>query len=110
MARKLSHQQPLGHLKSLPKHHFRDDGRPRAKDKMLSPKDLSGGVKSRDFSIELSFIDKIVQPEDNDLKYLGDYEIEHYRRGDDTGASVMLRRKGSIVENIRKRIQQIENH
>lgn len=43
----------------------------RLREKMLSPKDLTSGARSRDFSIELSFIDKIVSPEDNDLKYLG---------------------------------------
>ena len=126
-ARKLSQQQPLGRLKSLPRHLFREDRKPRPKEKLLSPKDLSSGG-SRDYSIELSFIDKIVSPEDNDQKYLGDYEMDHYRKGEETAVSAMLRRKGSmvdnvrqgsmvdnvrqgsIVDNIRKRIQQIESH
>ena len=77
---------------------------------MLSPKDLGVG-RSKNYSIELSFIDKIVAPEDNDEKYLGGYEIEHYHKGDDTALSQpMIRRKDSIVENIRKRIRQIEHN
>jgi hypothetical protein len=112
-ARKLSHKEPLGNLRSLPKYIFKEESRLKAKEKLLSPKDLSSGMRARDFSIDLSFIDKIVSPEDNDQKYLGDYEIERYysRRGEETAvSSVTLKRKDSIVENIRKRIQQIENH
>ena len=69
----MAQKEHLGNLKSLPKYIFKEDGRPKGKDKLLSPKDLSTGIKARDFSIELSFIDKIVSPEDNDQKYLGEH-------------------------------------
>lgn len=82
--------------------------RSHIKDK-LSPKDLSGGARARNYSIELSFIDKIVSPEENDQKYLGDYELGVKHRYDEPtyGSNYALRRKESIVEDIRKRIKQI---
>jgi hypothetical protein len=52
-----------------------------------------------------------VSPEENDYKYLGEHEIEHYRKRGETevSSSGVLRRKDSIVDNIRKRIVQIEH-
>ena len=89
--------------KSLPKYSseievFKREG----KQKLLTPRDLAVGAKSRNFSIELSFIDKIVSPEDSDHKYLLDYEIEHYHPKDrDTSisksTSIVSSRKDSIV-------------
>ena len=52
----------MGNLKSLPKYIFKDDAKGKYREKMLSPKDLASGMKSKDYSIELSFIDKIVSP------------------------------------------------
>jgi len=39
------------------------------------PRDLAIGSRSRNFSIELSFIDKLVSPDETDQRYLVDYEI-----------------------------------
>lgn len=58
----------------------RDDNQSNHKGKLLSPKDLSSRIRSHDYSIDLSFIDKIVAPDDNDHKFLGEYEIDHYNR------------------------------
>jgi len=45
-----------------------------SRNSFLRPKDLLG-IGSRDYSIDLSFIDKIVSPEVNDQKWLSEYEI-----------------------------------
>lgn len=58
-------------MKSMQRAINRDDNQSIHKGKLLSPKDLSSRMKSHDYSIDLSFIDKIVAPEDNDHKYLG---------------------------------------
>ena len=46
------------------------------------------------------------------MKYLGDYEIEHLNRVqlDDNGfrSNPNIKRKESIIKDIKKRIQQIE--
>jgi hypothetical protein len=87
----------------------RDSSQPLKK--LLTPRDLATG-RSRDFSVELSFIDKIVASDEHDGKYLGEYEIEHLGRNmldGSAGSSLSLRRKDSIVRDIRKRIQQIED-
>lgn len=62
-------QEHLERLKSVDKYHPKTKFY-KQKERYLSPKDLTVGGKSNQLALELSFIDKIVQPEDNDQQFL----------------------------------------